>query len=141
MLLIIYIYIKTTNGNVIIIIKINNMEYNISSGDEYAQLLIDNIGDIQEELKPYLTVLITEKCNETYTDYITGKTDDYRLTEEDLEKLWEEAISLMINEALGRLMDKGLLEATLNEEGNVMYGLSNEGKKVSEELFGPKSIN
>ena len=109
------------------------MEHNINSGEEYAQLLTDTIkaadGPLPEQLVEYWCEDIWEMAINSYNDYILGKKDDYLLSDIDMNEAYDRAGIRYTQEILNGLVDKGIVQAGVSEEGEILYSLTEEGKK------------
>lgn len=111
----------------------NNFEdYNIKSGEHYAKLLIENLkltdevfSELPIELMQYWEEGIKKLCIEKYDLYIKGKTDDYRLFEEDMIYLYKEASLKMTQDILDELVEKGEVHMGVNKDGEIVYGSKN----------------
>ena len=116
---------------------------NINSGSDYAQLIIENILETEKtipvdqqmplDLLTYLTKLIEEKADEYYQEYIIGKRDTFIFTDTDLTEMFEKAGELYVGDILDGLVDKDMLEVSIDENGEFLYGLTEKGKQASEQ--------
>lgn len=104
-------------------------DYNIQSGEQYANILIENLkltdevfDELPEELMKYWEQGIMKLCIERYDLYIKGKTDDYRLFEDDMLDLYKEASLKMTQDILDELVDKGEVHMGVNKDGEIVYG-------------------
>lgn len=119
-------------------VKCTTMDINeVTSGDEYADLLISKMKKIHEEagkegLHP--TVFknwcksIRQMCRKSYLAYEKGITSDYKISDEEMGNAYEQAVSDYVDEMLEGLIDRGLVEMAVSEEGGIVYGLSDKGK-------------
>ena len=109
------------------------MEHNINSGEEYAKLLTETIksadGPLPEELIEYWCEDIWEMAVNSYNDYILGKKDDYLLSDVDMNEAYDRAGIKYTQEILNGLVDKGMVQAGISENGEILYSLTEEGKK------------
>lgn len=103
-------------------------EFNIQSGDEYANLLIENLkaydglqDDLPEDLLQYWHKGIRELCNKRYSLYMKGKIDSYMLTEEDMLDTYKEASLRLTGDILAELVEKGEVKMAINGEGEFVY--------------------
>jgi len=114
--------------------------HNINSGDDYANLLIAALNEmksesfLEDEILRFWFIEIRKLCVKKYQQYITGKNETYMLSDEEIDGAYKTAIEQMVNEALEDLSEKGLLEISIDEGGEVLYGLSEEGKKQAKNL-------
>ena len=65
----------------------------------------------------------------SYNDYITGKKDNYLLSDEDMADAYERAGLKYTQEVLNGLVDKGVVQAGVGESGEILYSLTEKGKK------------
>lgn len=111
----------------------------INSGDDYADVLINKIRNIEAslpenqqqpiELMKHWEDIIREMANDNYTNYIIGKREHYLFDEEEMLTTFRKASELYVNDLLGGLVDKGLVEAGIDENGDVVFSLSDNGKE------------
>ena len=109
----------------------------IKSGDEYADLLIGKMMLTQtkfkgEGLNPTIfenwCKKIRKMCRESYRDYEKGRKEEYKLSDVEMGKAYDDAISEYVDEMLEGLIDRGLVEMAVSEQGEIVYGLSNKGR-------------
>lgn len=113
---------------------------NINSGADYAQLLIDNIIEMEKQipeheqlpinLLTYWCEGIQEKADERWLEYITGKKDNYLLNDEEMKTLYDNAGVRYVSEMIDGMVDKEILETFVDENGDILYGLSDIGKQM-----------
>ena len=72
---------------------------------------------------------IGEHCKDYYNAYILGQRDHYYMTEEEYNEIFEKAGMLYSEELLNGLVDKGLIEAKINDRGEVVYSTTELGNK------------
>jgi len=106
-------------------------EFNIQSGDEYANLLIGNLNaydgfgeDLPENLMGYWEQGIRRLCNQRYSLYKKGEIDSYMLTENDMLNTYKEATLKLTGEILADLVDKGEVTMGINKDGEIVYASS-----------------
>lgn len=115
-------------------------QHNINSADDYAQLLIDTIIETEKEnpeheqmpinLLTYWVENIKEKVDETWLAYITGERDSYILTDKEMLSLYDEAGKKYASDLIDGMVDKEILETFVDENGDIVYGLSEKGKQM-----------
>lgn len=109
------------------------MRENINSGEDYAKILVNTIkeadGPLPEELVEYWCEEIWELAINSYNDYIAGKKDDYLLSDVDMEEAYERAGIKYTQDIVNGLVDKGMVQAGVSENGEILYSLTEEGKK------------
>lgn len=114
--------------------------YNINSGDEYADLLIKKLTEtspssvMEEEMLEYWAVRIRKMCVEKYHKYIIGQEETFMLSDIEMEEAYRLAVEEMVNDSLEELSEKGLLEVSIDDNGEMLYKLSEEGKNKAKDL-------
>jgi hypothetical protein len=121
---------------------------NINSGAEYAQLLINSIKEtesglpLDEQMDPMLfecwAELIEEGADKSYNDYIIGKRETFLMDEIEISKMFKIAHENYIQKMLNSMVDKDLLEVSIGEDGDLLYGLSDKGRDEASRMFGDK---
>ena len=113
---------------------------NINSGADYAQLLIDQIISMEKETPEAQQIpinLLTHWCNgieekadEVWMEYITGKRDSYLLSDVEMKTLFDEAGMKYVGELVDGMVDNDVLETYVDDKGEILYGLTENGKKL-----------
>jgi hypothetical protein len=103
-------------------------DYNIQSGDDYADLLIENLkaydgltDELPDDLMKYWAKEIRKFCNDRYELYIKNKVDNYLLTDDDILVCYKEASLKMTGDILAELVDKGEVKMGINDQGEFVY--------------------
>ena len=120
---------------------------NINSGSDYAQIVIDAILETERtlpvdqqmplDLLTHLTKLIEETADEHYQEYVMGKRDTFLFSDVEMEDMFNKAGELYVGDMIDGLVDKEMLEVSVNENGEFLYGLSEKGKQATEQ-YQPK---
>ena len=115
---------------------------NINSGADYAQLVIDGILETERTLPvdqqmpigllTYLTEDIEIKADKHWIDYISGKRETFMFSDVELEEMFNKAGEKYVSDLLDGMVDKNLLEVSVDENGEFLYGLTELGKQVNE---------
>ena len=88
---------------------------------------------IEDKMEPRLLEIwieqIVEHCKSSYDSYILGEREYYYMTESEYNQIFETAGLLYSEELLNGLVDKGLVEAKINEKGEIVYGTTELGNK------------
>ena len=117
------------------------MEDNIQSGEDYARVIINAI--IEDELDmpkdqrmdskmlQYWCEEIQIFANQTWKEYIMGNRESYMFTESELKKLYENAGLKYASDILNGLVDKEMIEVSVGEGGDLLYSLTEKGRKYS----------
>jgi hypothetical protein len=115
----------------------------INSGSDYAQLVIENILETERtlpvdqqmpiDLLTHLTKLVETEADKYYAEYIIGKRETFIFSDVELIDLFNKAGELYVGDILDGLVDKDMLEVSVDENGEFLYGLSELGKQVTEQ--------
>jgi hypothetical protein len=110
------------------------MKDNINSGHDYAKILIDTLRETPDPLMPqelldYWCENIYDMAVKSYNDYIVGKKDYFELSMEEVENAYEEAGLKYTQDILNGMLDKDLIKALIDETGEIVYSLTEKGKK------------
>jgi hypothetical protein len=114
-----------------------NKEY--SSPEEYAMDLSYEIsklgeGNMDSELLDSWCDGVYNLALESYIEYLKGNKETYLITDEDVKKCYEKASLKHTQELLDGLVDKGLAKVSVGENGDILYSLTEDGKKYANEL-------
>lgn len=122
------------------------MEQNFQSGEEYANALIDGIIDmeikrtfgppIDERLMVIWAKYIRQFANQTYHEYILGNRDSYMINDIEFKELFNKASLQYTEEIIGDLVDKGALKMSVGDDGEILYSVTEEGKKLYNDSTG-----
>ena len=108
--------------------------YNINSGDDYADLIINDLknidGNMPEEIIEYWSIEIRTLCNINYLKYIEGELDSFLLTDEQLEGTYKTAVEKVVGDTLAGLLDNEMIEMGIDEKGEVVYSATEKGKEA-----------
>jgi hypothetical protein len=114
------------------------------SPEEYAHDLISSIIEIEKnipeneqlpiKLLSYWIDGIKKSTQKTWAGYIVGDRESYLLTEDEMMTLYDKAGEQYVSELLDGMVDKDLLEVSVDENGEFLYGLTELGKKISKDL-------
>ena len=118
--------------------------------DEYIQDLINNILETEKtipedqqlpmNLLSYWVEGIKKPARKAWIENTMGNRESYLLTEEEMMTLYDKAGEQYVSELLDGMVDKDLLEVSIDENGEFLYGLSEKGKAVTDHLIkGKKS--
>jgi hypothetical protein len=117
---------------------------NISSDNDYAQLLIDEIlkdeSDAPLDKKMPILLLsfwideIKTLADITWNQYVIGKRDMYEFDVDEFEQTFDNAGIRYTEELLHGLVDKGMVEVGVGKEGDLLYRATDEGIKTVKNL-------
>jgi hypothetical protein len=122
------------------------MNKNFNSIEDYKNGLINQLTNIQNEMDSMdegkldeetfniWVKVLKEMCDENYINYINNVIEDFVITSNQLMESLEKAKDISIDEALCSLSEKGLVDVSINEKGELLYSLSEEGKKTSKQI-------
>lgn len=112
----------------------------INSGADYAQIVIDSILETEKtlpvdqqmplDLLTHLTKLIETEADKHYAAYIIGKRETFLFSDIELTDLFDKAGELYVSDMIDGLVDKDMLEVSIDETGEFLYGLSEKGKQA-----------
>ncbi len=115
---------------------------NINSGEEYAKVVIKTITDEENQLPVdermpegilnYLKEYIEVKADKYYTEYILGKRETFLFSDVEMMEMFNKAGEAYVGDMLDNLVDKDMLQVSIDESGELVYSLSEAGKKVTE---------
>lgn len=116
---------------------------NINSGADYAQLVIDTILDAEKTipvenqmpiaLLTYLTQFIEVKADKHWVDYVTGKRETFLFSDTEMEEMFNKAGEKYVSDMLDEMVDKEVLEVSVDDKGEFLYGLTEKGKNALNE--------
>ena len=116
----------------------------IESGNDYARLLIDEILKDEDDapLNKKMPILLLSfwideikiLADETWRQYIIGKRDSYEFTPDEFDQTFNKAGLKYTEELLDGLVDKGMVEVRVGETGDLLYKLTEEGTKITNNL-------
>ena len=78
--------------------------------------------------------LVSKLCEKRRKEYLSGKSETFKLDQDELKETYEEALTSWVDEGITAMVKKGVLEVAVDKDGEMVYGLSDKGRKVAEEL-------
>ena len=119
---------------------------NINSGAEYAQIVISTILEIESEVPEknqmpikmltFLAEEVNKKADINYKEYIIGNRETFLFNDIEMDKMFNDVGERYVSGLLDGMVDKDLLEVSIDDKGQFLYGLSENGKKAADKLFG-----
>lgn len=119
---------------------------NINSGADYAQIVINSILETEKSIPQpqqmpinmltFLTEEVNTRADKYYHEYITGNRETFLFNDVDMIEMFDKAGERYLDEILYGMVDKDLLEVSVDETGEFLYGLSEKGKQITEDIFG-----
>ena len=114
----------------------------INSGADYAQIVINSILETEKtlpvdqqmplDLLTHLTKLIETEADKHYAAYIIGKRETFLFSDIELTDLFDKAGELYVGDMIDGLVDKDMLEVSIDENGEMLYGITEKGKKATD---------
>lgn len=83
--------------------------------------------EIDMEFKKYLTESLMPIAENAWTDYFIGDRENYMLYDDELELAWQKAAIEQTQDCINRLIDLDLIRSGVNENGDIVYSVSEEG--------------
>ena len=119
---------------------------NINSGAEYAQIVISTILETESEVPEknqmpikmltFLAEEVNKKADINYKEYIIGNRETFLFNDIEMDKMFNDVGERYVSGLLDGMVDKDLLEVSIDDKGQFLYGLSENGKKAADKLFG-----
>jgi hypothetical protein len=103
---------------------------NHSSYEDYVDHVISVVSE--EEDQDFIDVLreeITPLAEKYWQEYLIGERDSYQLSEEDVDSTWQSATIRLIENALAKLSDYGLIDTLIHKGGDIVYKISEDGEE------------
>jgi len=114
------------------------------SPEEYSHLLIKTILDTEKTIPEdqqmpinmltYLAENIETLVETKWNGYLVGKEETFMLNEGEVEMCFNKAGEQYTSDVVDDLVDKDMLETFVGEGGEILYGLSELGKKITDKL-------
>lgn len=104
-------------------------DFNIQSGDDYADLLINDlrvmveIEGMEEDLFKVWEKHIRNLCNLRYYQYVSGIADSFMLSESEMMQTYKDSTLEYTGELLSSLVEKGEVSMAINADGEILYGI------------------
>lgn len=106
--------------------------HSIQSGDDYANLLINDLRvmvekeGMEEDLFKVWEKHIRKLCNLRYYQYVSGDVESFMLSESEMMQTYKDSTMEYTGELLASLVEKGKVSMSINEDGEILYGLPKE---------------
>lgn len=103
--------------------------HSIQSGDDYANLLINDlrvmveIEGMEEDLFKVWEKNIRKLCNLRYYQYVSGDVESFMLSEKEMLQTYKDSTLEYTGELLASLVEKGEVSMAINQDGEILYGL------------------
>jgi hypothetical protein len=110
-----------------------------SSAQEYAQAMIDDILALEktlpthEQMTPdllkYWCIEIKSSAKQYWDEYLAGKRDDYKFSEEEFISTYDKAGLRYTGDIIEGLVEDGYVQMGVREDGEIVYSTTNKGKE------------
>lgn len=126
------------------------MEHEFRDAEHYASTIRDIILNTEaengeeplpENLVKYWADNLYNACLKAYHDYLIGKRDDYRLTDKESFDEYNKAGLQFTQELVDIMVDKDLLEVSINPEGDLLYSTTKKGQKIAKQYELNNNLN
>ena len=103
--------------------------HSIQSGDDYANLLIDDLRvmteqeGMEEDLFKVWEKHIRKLCNLRYFQYVSGDIESFMLSEQEMLQTYKDSTLEYTGEILSSLVEKGEVSMSINPDGEILYGI------------------
>ena len=104
-------------------------DFNIQSGDDYADLLIGDLRvmvekeGMEEDLFKVWEKHIRKLCNLRYYQYVSGDVESFMLSEQEMMQTYKDSTMEYTGELLSSLVEKGKVSMAINQDGEILYGI------------------
>lgn len=104
-------------------------DFNIQSGDDYADLLIGDLRimveqeGMEEDLFKVWEKHIRKLCNLRYYQYVSGDVESFMLSEQEMMQTYKDSTLEYTGELLSILVEKGKVSMSINQDGEILYGI------------------
>lgn len=126
------------------------MEHDFRDAEHYASTIRDIILNTEpengeeplpESLVQYWAENMYNACYKAYNDYIIGKRDDFRLTDQESFAEYDKAGLQYTQELVNSMVDKDLLEVSVSPEGDLLYSTTKKGQKAVKQYELDNNLN
>lgn len=87
--------------------------------------------DLDPDFRSEFLKRLRERILDAWSESETGIRESYQLDEEELESIWIETSMEITNMHLKSLSNKGLINAFIRADGEVVFKLTEEGEKYT----------
>jgi hypothetical protein len=84
------------------------------------------------EFKNLFRNRIKNLTKQSWKDAKNSERESYMLSDDELEKAWEDSMIEYTSNIVRNLSDKELIEMSIREDGEIVYSLSEKGKQALE---------
>lgn len=114
-------------------------DFNIQSGDDYANLLINDLRvmvdkeGMEEDLFKVWEKHIRKLCNLRYYQYISGDAESFMISDNEMMQTYKDSTLEYTGEILSSLVEKGKVSMSINQDGEILYGIPKDTIKEWQE--------
>ena len=102
---------------------------------QYLKEIIDLVpDDVDAAFIELLRIALLPIVKMRWEEYLIGKTETYYLTEDELETSWQTANMKLIENNLRNLSEFGLIKMGVNEDGEIVYSITEDGLEYVKNL-------
>ena len=113
--------------------------FNIQSGDDYANLLINDLRvmvdkeGMEEDLFKVWEKHIRNLCNLRYYQYVSGDAESFMISDNEMMQTYKDSTLEYTGEILSSLVEKGEVSMSINQDGEILYGIPKDTIKEWQE--------
>jgi len=86
------------------------------------------------DFKNIFTELLLEKVKDNWKQYESGMREHYHLSDKEFDDVFKEAEYEMTFKSITKLTNLGFLEASIKSDGEVVYSLTEQGKRFADSV-------
>ena len=80
------------------------------------------------EVMNYWIQEVRRVANKSYTEYIMGTRETFILNNEEILETYQKSMDHYVGDILGSLVEKEMVNVSVNESGELVYNLSDKGE-------------
>lgn len=105
------------------------------SYQEYVEAIINHLpAEMELDFVECYRQQLMQFAESRWTEYVSGKTSDYLLSNKDIDRLWKSAHEKSIENSLIKLAKLELVETKINAQGEIVYSVTDKGREYLSEL-------
>ena len=85
---------------------------------------------LPQDILEYWCSGVYDACQARWKSYINEEDSDYRLDEDEIMDILKEANMKFVGDMLGSLVEKGAVEMSVGEDGEIYYKATEQGKSM-----------
>lgn len=108
---------------------------NYASYEEYVNDIVSMVpSDVDDNFSDILKQYLLPVAEKYWTECLIGQRENYMLTEEDIDQAWNNTTMQIVEMTITKLSDLGLVNTGVNNNGEIVYSISNEGEEYIKNL-------